>query len=189
MSTQHSGVHSVQFYDHDGDLIKSVAAMLAASLSFGDAALVVATPEHRQQIAYELEALGIDVSRCGRDGRYMPLDAEQVLSSITRNGHPDRELFDANFGSVLNDMRQRSQNQNRGLTVYGECVALLYQDGHKEDALTIERFWQDLFRDDRTFHLHCGYPKSVFADSSEMRLVEELHTQVFQHSLSRSSAV
>lgn len=189
MSTQFPGVHSVQFYERDSDLIKSVAAMLAASLSFGDAALVVATPEHRHQIAHELETHGIDVSGSARDGRYVPLDAEQVLSSITRNGHPDRELFDANFGSAVSDVRQHSQNRNRGLTVYGECVAILYHAGQKEDALTIERFWQDVFRDDRTLHLHCGYPRSAFADPAEMRLVEELHSQVFQHSLSQSSAI
>ena len=41
MSTQFPGVHSVQFYDCDGNLIKSVGAMLAASLSFGDRTLVV----------------------------------------------------------------------------------------------------------------------------------------------------
>jgi len=51
MSTQFPGVHSVEIYDRDRDLIKSVTTMVATSLSFGDSALIVATPEHRDQLA------------------------------------------------------------------------------------------------------------------------------------------
>ncbi len=189
MSTQFPGVHSVQFYEHEDKLIKSVGAMFAASVSFGDAAVVVATPEHRNAIARELESFGVDVPRCSSEGRYVSLDASQVLLSVMRSGQPDRKLFDANFCSMLREVRQRAKNQNRGLTVYGECVALLWKHGQKQAALTLERFWHDVFRTDRTFHLHCGYPASAFAEESEIRLIRTLHSQVFLQSVSQGSAV
>jgi len=189
MSTQFPGVHSVHFYEDDDALIKSVGAMFAASLSFGDAAIVVATPEHRDAIARDLESSGVDLFRCSAEERYVSLDASQVVLSVMRNGRPGRELFDTNFCGLLREVRRHAKNKNRGLTVYGECVALLCKDGEKEAAVTLERFWQDVFRTDPTFHLHCGYHRSALAGESEIRLIQDLHSQVFQHSLLRSSAV
>ncbi len=187
MSTQFPGTHSVQIYERDADLVTSVGAMLASSLSFGDSTLIVATPEHREQIARELESLGIDLQGCLSQGRYVALDAREVMSSVMRQGQPDRELFDSNFGSVLEKVREHARNQNRGLTVYGECVALLWNEGRKEAALRLEEFWQDVFRDDHTFHLHCAYPSSVFADGTEIRRVHDLHSHVFGNFPSETS--
>jgi hypothetical protein len=122
------------------------------------------------------------------EGRYVALDAGEVMSSLMRDGMPDRELFEANFGRTVKEVRQRAHNQNRGLTIYGECVGLLWNEGRKEAALKLEQFWGDVFRNDPTFHLHCGYPASVFADRAEIRLVHDLHSHVFQHSPSQMSA-
>jgi KaiC/GvpD/RAD55 family RecA-like ATPase len=183
MSTQFPGVHSVEIYDRDGDLIKSVTTMVATSLSFGDSALIVATPEHREQLARELTSSGIDLDRCIQEGRYIALDAEAVMNSVMRDGHPDRQLFTQNFCSVLAGARKVAQNRNRGLTVYGECVALLWKDGRKEAALALERFWQDVFQqDDATFHLHCAYPRAVFADDVEIQSVHDTHSHVLSQS-------
>jgi len=188
MSTQFPGTHSVQIYERDADLVTSVGGMLASSLSFGDSALVVATHEHRERITHELKNLGIDVHACIEQGRYVALDAAEVMASVMREGLPERELFDTNFGSVLKEVRQHARNQNRGLTVYGECVALLWDEGRKQAALTLEEFWQDVFREDHTFHLHCAYPSSVFSDSSELRLIHDLHTHKFHSSSPEESA-
>ncbi len=188
MSTQFPGTHSVQIYERDADLVTSVGAMLASSLSFGDSVLVVATPEHREQIARELESLGIDVQACTRQRCYVALDAAEVMSSVMRQGQPDRELFDRSFGNVLKEVRQHARNQNRGLTVYGECVSILWNEGRKQAALALERFWQDMFRDDHTFHLHCAYPSAVFSDTAEVHLVHDLHSRVFLDCHSGTSA-
>src|SRR5581483_11522860 len=105
MSTQFPGTHSVQIYERDADLVTSVGAMLASSLSFGDSVLVVATPEHREQIARELERLGIDVPACTGQRCYGALDAAEVMSFVTPQGHPDRELFDRKFGNIRKEVR------------------------------------------------------------------------------------
>jgi hypothetical protein len=180
MSTQFPGVHSVEIYDRDADLIKSVSAMVATSLSFGDSALIVATPGHRDQLARELTASGIDLDRCVQEGRYTALDAEQVMNLVMLDGYPDRNLFDTNFLSVVSSVRDRAKNHNHGLTIYGECVALLWDAGRKQAALELERFWQDVFREDPSFHLHCAYPRAVFADTSEIESVRHTHSHVLQ---------
>jgi hypothetical protein len=180
MSTQFPGVHSVKIYEDDGELIKSLGALVATSLSFGDSALIVATPEHHAELARELAACGIPLDECAQEGRYIALDAEEVMNSLMRDGYPDRNLFDQNFCSVLSSARDRARNKNRGLTIYGECVALLWKEGRKDAALELERFWQDVFQDDPTFHLHCAYPRAVFADDSEIQSVEETHSHVLQ---------
>jgi hypothetical protein len=180
MSTQFPGVHSIEIYEDDGELIKSLVAIVATSLSFGDSALIVATPEHRAELARELVAAGIPLDDCAHEGRYVSLDAEEVMNSVMLDGYPDRNLFEKNFCSVLSSIRDHARNKNRGLTIYGECVALLWKEGRKDAALELERFWQDVFHEDPTFHLHCAYPRAVFADGSEIQSVEETHSHVLQ---------
>jgi hypothetical protein len=180
MSTQFPGVHSVEIYDHDGDLIRSVTSMVATSLSLGDSALIVATPEHRDLLRRELTSFGVDLGRHIQEGRYIALDAEEVMNAVMLDGSPDRGLFNEVFDKAVSDARNHAQNQNRGLTIYGECVALLWRDGRKDAALALERFWQDKFRDNPSFHLHCAYPRAVFEESAEIPLVYHTHSHVLQ---------
>lgn len=180
MSTQFPGVHSVQVYQKDACLVESVAALLATSLALGDSVLLVGTPEHRDGLAQALLALGLDVSGLIEDGRYTALDAREVMDSIMRDGMPDRSLFESGFLSMLDQIRNRAHNLNRGITVYGECVALLWEEGRKDAALQLERFWCDVFEKDQTIHLHCAYPRVVFGDCFEVEAVHKLHTHVFQ---------
>ena len=180
MSTQFPGVHSVQVYDEDADLIGVLGNTVATSLALGDSALIIATPEHHQQLTKELTALRIDLAVCEREGRYVALDAREVINAVMRNGLPDRELFETQFGAAMDAARSNARNLKRGLTVYGECVALLWLDGNKEAALRLEQLFEEVYGSDYTFHVHCGYPRSLFANASEIVKVEQLHSHVLQ---------
>jgi hypothetical protein len=180
MSTQFPGVHSVQIYANDSCLVESVGALLATSLALGDSVLLVATSGHRDEIAAALLALRVDLPPLIEDGRYTTLDAREVMDSIMRDGMPDRCLFETGFLSMLDRLRDCAHNLNRGITVYGECVALLWEEGRKEAALQLERLWCDVFERDDSFHLHCAYPRAVFGDDLEIEAVKKAHTHVFQ---------
>ena len=50
---------------------------------------------------------------------------------------------------------------NAGLTVFGEMVAVLWEQGKKEAALELERLWNEILNG-HPFHLHCAYPRWAF---------------------------
>ena len=53
--------HLVHFYEDDGLLIDRLGEFVATGLEAGDAALIIATAEHRAGLDERLRALGWDV--------------------------------------------------------------------------------------------------------------------------------
>jgi len=177
MSTQLPAVHSVHVYDHDLDLITRLCAIVSTGLRLGDAVLIVTTEDHRKQLVSELEKAGIDVRTAVREGRYTMLDAEETLATFMRNGSPDASLFASNVGTALANARARSRNQ--GLTVFGDMVDVLWEDGQREAALVLENIWNATLSES-TFHLHCAYPRAVFSGEGDLRSVCDVHSHVLQ---------
>lgn len=175
MSRQSPAIHSVHIYDRDTEMISRLCGIVSGSLRVGDAALIVATPEHRELLVGELEDTGIDVRNSVREGRYVMLDSAATLASILRKGWPDRRLFDDSVGQMLHTTRARARSRNQGVVVFGEMVALLWAEGKKDAALELEAIWNTALNAN-TFHLHCAYPRAVFANDMDVSAVCETHT-------------
>jgi hypothetical protein len=179
MATQSPPVHSVQVYDHELDLITRLCAIVSTGLRLGDSVLIVATEGHRSELVNELEKAGIDVRAALSEGRYVMLDAADTLSTFMCNGSPDPERFASGVGVVITDVRARAKSKNRGVTVFGEMVALLWEAGRKEAALQLENIWNAALRDS-TFHLHCAYPRAALVEENDLRSVCDVHSHILQ---------
>jgi hypothetical protein len=179
MSSRLPPVHSVHVYEQEVDLITRLSTIVSTSLRLGDAVLIVATQDHRDQLISGLEKAGIEVAALVRDGRYVMLDAAETLSTFMRDGLPDAARFSASVGKVLEDARARAKSKDQGLTVFGEMVAVLWDGGQKGAALALEEIWNSALADS-TFNLHCAYPCTVFSDPAELRSVCEVHSHVLQ---------
>lgn len=179
MRSQLPAVHSVHIYESDDSLITRLCSIIATSLRLGDSALIIASAAHRERLVSALEAVGVDARSCARDGRYTMFDARQMLATFMRDGMPDIELFRDSIGSVLLDARRRADSRSQGLIVFGEMVALLWQDGNKAAALKLEDLWNNAMRD-IVFHLHCAYPREGFDAAHDINSVHNLHTHVVQ---------
>jgi anti-sigma regulatory factor (Ser/Thr protein kinase) len=167
--------HVVAFYENERDLISTVAAHLAEALAHGGAAVVVATAGRRRALAEALDGLGFPVDTLAAAGRYRSLDARATLDTFMRDGVPDPELFAASVGPVIED----STGAN-GVGVFGEMVALLWDDGNVAGAIALEALWNELAAR-HTFALFCAYPASVLDGSDDLgaaKLVCDLHSHV-----------
>src|SRR5687767_3323426 len=72
--------HFVQFYENDTFLVQSLSAFVAAGLRAGEAAIVIATPAHREALEKELQSQGLDLAALRACEQYFPLDATETLS-------------------------------------------------------------------------------------------------------------
>jgi MEDS: MEthanogen/methylotroph, DcmR Sensory domain len=156
-------VHSVHFYDHDEALISRLQNIVASSLEGGSSVLIVATKEHRRQLQSALQESGVALSELPA-GQLQMLDAGATLAHFMVHGRPNAQRFIESVGLLISNARQAALNSARGLTVFGEMVAVLWGEGNKIGALELERLWNDLLHD-RTFHLHCAYPRWVLQDN------------------------
>jgi hypothetical protein len=145
--------HAVEFYSHDAELVAVLVAHFTGPLRDGDAAVVIAVPEHRAPLRAGLAAAGIDVDALASDGRLMMLDAAEVLGTFLVEGAPDAALFHANIGGVVRAAAQHG----RQVRAYGEMVALLWEAGDINAAIELERLWNEL-SNEAAFSLLCAYP-------------------------------
>ncbi len=146
------GEHVVQFYDHANELAAAVSRFLATGFARGEAALVVALPEHLKAFEECLLATGIDVERARAEGSYVTLDARQAARELMGQQGPDPQIFADKIGSLVAEL-----GAQRPLRVYGEIVAVLWDAGEVSAAFELEQLWNELGKE-LEFSLYCAYP-------------------------------
>jgi len=166
------GHHAVQFYGHDEELAEQVVGYLLEAFGNGGVAVVIATPEHRREFEARLrKALGgdADLAAARDSGAYLALDARETVRALMPAGRVDPapagwldpapvgQLDPAAFDRVIGGLIRQSGTGERPVRVYGEIVALLWDDGLVNAAIQLEAMWNELGRA-HSFSLFCGYP-------------------------------
>lgn len=165
--------HLVQFYESDSFLAECVRDFIVAGFERDEAAIIVATKEHRVAIDELLEATDFDLQQLRNEGRYVLLDAHETLSRFMVDGEPERALFSAAVGSQV----ARAAEAGDGVRIFGEMVAVLWANGNVAGAIRLEEMWNELAKA-LPFSLLCGYPISDFSDAETFRSVCSAHTRV-----------
>lgn len=147
--------HLVEFYETESLLVESVRNFFRPALLAGDPVILVATPAHRAAFVAALEASGVGVQEARHSGRFVDLDAAETLGKFMVDGSPDPDLFDRVVGGLVRSTRRR----NPRMRIYGEMVALLWDDSNREAAIALENLWNDLSERER-YTLLCAYPLS-----------------------------
>jgi PAS domain S-box-containing protein len=172
--------HSVQFYSDDNFLIEALSRFIGSALGAGDAAIVIATEEHRTELARRLSDRGLDVPTAVEQGRYVALDAAETLAQFMVNDCPDEERFVQLVGGTISRARSAAEKQNGRLALFGEMVAVLWEQNKLEAAIMLEQMWNEIAHS-HSFSLLCAYPMSKFyrADHGDafLRICDE-HSKV-----------
>ena len=155
--------HLVEFYDREEFLVGTVAGFVGPALNAGDAAVVVATADHRRAFEAALRRSGVDVTGAVASGRYLTFDAAELLDSFMVDDAPDPGRFADTAGLVIE--RAGAGTGGRRVRIYGEMVALLWEAGDVNSAVALEDLWNDLAAQ-RDFMLLCAYPMRSFENSA-----------------------
>ena len=158
--------HSVQFYEDDAFLLDSLTKLIGTALVAGDAAIVIATPAHREALTRRLHARGLDLEVANRAGRYQAIDAAGTLAGLMAHGAPNPARFYSFMGSLLSSIPLTAEGKPPRIVLYGEMVTLLCSQGNLAVALKLEQLWNDLARF-HSFHLHCAYPMKSFSQEGQ----------------------
>lgn len=152
--------HFVELYDDDLSLVQSVRTFISIGINDGDAAVVIATPAHRDAIEKEL-ARTVDLASASQQGLFSSFDAADTLALFMEDGEPNPEKVDRVLGPIL----ETAGRGGRKVRVFGEMVAVLWMEGNVAGALGLEDQWNRLalLYD---FRLFCGYPSYAFSDET-----------------------
>ncbi|HEU4683903.1 MAG TPA: MEDS domain-containing protein [Nitrospira sp.] len=144
--------HAVKFYDDASFLVDSVVPFLRTSLLSNGTAIAVLTPKHRQALEAEFGSRFL-----GTQGRLTFMDGRDTLARFMVDGEPNEEAFLSVFEPLLREAAQVGP-----ISVFGEMVALLWEDRHWQAAVRLEELWNRL-AEKCPFSLLCAYPLSGFS--------------------------
>jgi MEDS: MEthanogen/methylotroph, DcmR Sensory domain/Histidine kinase-like ATPase domain len=161
--------HVVQFYTRDWELAAGAGQYLADALAGGCAVVVAATLAHRHMFESYLAGVDADVAAAQAEGRYQAIDAAALLHRFAVAGEVDPASFDAEVGQVI----RTAGAAGRPVRVYGEMVALLWEEGQLNAALELESRWNDLARE-IPFGLYCGYPEAPASGADQRAALAEV---------------
>jgi hypothetical protein len=139
------GDHIVQTYQDPAFLADAVAEYLGTGLRRGEAAIVIARPQHAAKFREKM-------ATPAQPGQLIVLDAEETLARFMADGMPQWSAFHEVIGGLIAQVRL----QYPAVRAYGEMVDLLWQEGQREAAIRLEEFWNELTRL-QTFSLFCAY--------------------------------
>jgi hypothetical protein len=165
--------HAIQFYSGDGFLLDSLARFIGTALEGGESALVIATQVRRDGLAERLKARGLDVDRTVKKGRYVTVDAVQVLTQLIVDGKLDKTRFEEFIRGVVLLLKNAAESKPQRVAVCGEVVAMLWADGKAEAAIDVEHFWNELATQG-CYCFRCYYPIASFSDPGQNELFMKL---------------
>ncbi len=166
--------HVVKIYDDDRDLVRGVSEFVAEGIVADDAVIVVATPVHRDAFRQALAGSGADLAAATAEGRYLAIDAAELLAQFMVEGVPDRTRFLDVVGRLI------ERSGTRRVRIFGEMVAVLWDEGNVTAAIALEGLWNDLAAR-RNFSLYCAYAIAAFdsgADLASVRDVCDHHSDI-----------
>lgn len=162
--------HTVQFYEDDVYLCRSISRFMAEGLSQGEGVIVLATPQHLATME-KLVSIVLDVQRYKKRGQLRMLDATEYINKVVR---VDEQVPDADrFGSVLGEILDEVSTVFPTLRIYGELVSLLISRGNNKGAVTLDRMLNVLQRS-RSFRMHCGYTLSDYTTPATLNALDEV---------------
>jgi CheY-like chemotaxis protein len=179
-STDVAHRHDVGFYSDDTRLVDDLAQFIGAALKTGNAAIVVATESHRKSLLPRLQAQGLDMGTATEQGRYVPLDAANLLAALMLNGMPDPDRFLKLLGNLIVTASNAATGKPARVAIFGECVHLLWARGNDEAAIQFERLGNQLIK---------TYDVDILCAYSLASVEVEMQDHIFQQICAEHSAV
>ncbi len=150
--------HAMQLHTGLEPFLDSLAAFFHHALRRGDATCVFATRPVREGLNERLRARGWDTAG---HPRYRVLDASDILRMILKDGMLDAGVLAATAAELDQYRAGAAEGESSRLTIFGNMVVPLSEQGNTEAMLALERTWNSLTRS-LPFLTLCGYETACF---------------------------
>jgi DNA-binding NarL/FixJ family response regulator len=165
--------HAVGFYSDDQRLLDGLTQFVGAALKAGDSSIVAATESHRTPLLPKLQAYGVDVDAAIEQGRYVALDASEILSAFMVNDVPDPLRFLEIVGDLIVAAAEAAKGKDRRVSVFGECAPLLWAQGKAEAAIELEKLVNKLTKI-HNVDVFCGYSVGSIEGEMDGHVLEQI---------------
>lgn len=155
--------HFISFFEPDDFPDVRIARFFAEGLIRGGAAILVATSPHGGAVVRALSSFGFDVAGLRRQGRLKMLDAEETLGGLFVDGKIEAAPFHESVGRLIHQAIEHFGSAY----AFGEMTGLLWARGDRDNALALERIWDEFCRA-HPLRLLCVFSKSSISDMTAL---------------------
>ena len=170
---QFTGRHNLQVHSSEEVLLRGATCFLGHAICAEQPAICVASEALRRQLFSALASKGIDIKTAIRQGRYIALDVEEVVSLFMPDGAADAVRFTEFMGGLIKAACQASPCSRPQVAVFAECTSRVWATGNTKGAMRVERLWNHLTaRQD--VNILCSYAVTNFHGDEDCREIREL---------------
>jgi len=148
--------HQVQFSSDDASFLSGLSHFVEAALGAEHPVVFIATESHRNSLLESLQAKGLNIGKAIEEGRYIPLDAADTLSTFMVNDLPDPVRFLKVAGDLLAAAANAEHGKRSRVAACGECAPYLWAQGNADAAIRLEHLWDEVART-HDVDILCGY--------------------------------
>jgi CheY-like chemotaxis protein len=164
--------HHVQFYSEEAIYERIASSFVADALQKGDGVVVIATKPHQEKIIRALRAGGVDANAAMAEPSLVFVTVSEVLGTFMVGGSPDPIRFYEDFGNALGLVSKSPETgESRRVSVCGEGVGVLCEEGNVDAAIQLERLCNDIAKA-YDVDVLCLYSSRLF-ETDEARAVFE----------------
>jgi hypothetical protein len=173
--------HVLHIYHDDKSLLNSLTGFASACFQSDLAQVIIASKPHLDLLDKRLRQEGYDVFGQTVSGKYLALEARDILGQFMFNGVPDSALF----SYMLTSFSLRSRRLGKGIRFFGELAGILHAEGNHKAAAILENLW-DQYRATAPF---CFFRALKAGDLPEQPTADELarYSYVISDQTSRST--
>src|SRR5205809_2668862 len=169
--------HEAGFYSSDQSLLDHLTQFIGAALKRGNAAIVIATESHRENLFPRLQEQGLDMTAALEQGRYAGFDAGDTLSMCMQDQMPDASRFSRVMADRIQAAANAAEPGRNRVAVFGECVQLLWEQGHGKATIALERLWNQEVLGRHNVEVLCGYSADAFQSRVDNQFIEKIHAE------------
>jgi CheY-like chemotaxis protein len=168
-----TGNHQVEFYSDDAAFAIGFTRYIEAALEAGNAVIVVATESHRKSLLQRLQEHGVDVVAVIEQGRYVPLDVAETLTTFMVKDLPDPARFLGVVGDLIAQAARATAGEYSRVTICGECASILWAQGKADAAIQVEQFCNQVTRRYKA-NILCGFSLGSFYREEDKQLFQRI---------------
>jgi hypothetical protein len=165
--------HAVQFHSDDASLLDCFTRFIETNLKAENAVIVVATESHRTSLLQKLQTHGVDSAAAIEQGRYIPLDVAETLSTFMADGLPDPVRFSKVTGELIEAAAKAGRTEHPRVAACGECAPTLWAQGKADAAIQLEHLWDEI-AEKYDVDVLCGYVLKGLQREQESHIYERI---------------
>lgn len=165
--------HAIEFYSDDESFLVGFSRFIATAVTGGNAVIAVATEPHMKSLFQRLQALDLNIGAAIEQGRFVPLDVDDTLSSFMVNDMPDPARFRRVVGDLIAAAARAIPGEPSRVAICGECGSILWAQGKADAAIQVEQLCNQLTKQ-YGMNVLCGFSLGSFYREEDMQVFQRI---------------